>query len=210
MVKGYYQQRTRIWLNATLGMHAGGHAEAADPGPYPNPDSNPGEAAYRAYPKFDCNFNDIGKHQCKGLDRDACVSALEALCDRDAKCVGFNYPGRILKSACPACMRRPPCNGWEPSPASTFYFKPGHGPPAPVTSSCIQGFCYVQSHGNGTHQGSDCDKQCPLKPAPPNVNKLLAQFDDEWAHRPWDSDVDPAHPVGDPVEMANMMLRKYP
>ena len=200
MVKGYFQERTRIWLNATLGAYSDQAAESAV------------DTEYKAYPAFDCNFNDIGKHSanCKGLDRDACVSALEPLCDQDPKCIGFNYPGCIFKSACPACTTRPPCNGWEPSPSSTFYFKPGHQPPEPVTSSCIDGFCFVQPHGNGTYHSADCNKQCPFKPPPPNIAKLLAAFDDEWSHRSWDKTQNPAQPVGDPVQMAKMMLKKYP
>lgn len=211
MIKGYYQAKTRIWLNATL-------QQAAAAATVARLDTKvlDGAARYSAYGGFDCNFADIGdrKELCTGKSKADCIAALEAACDANSKCVGFNYPGDILKSACPACTKPPPrCSGWEPARGSTFYFKPGHGPPAPLTSSCEGKFCYVQSHGNGTFNGTDCGQQCPPKPAPPNVKALLTQFETEWALERWVTPKQfaayPAAPVGDPVSTAAAMLKKY-
>jgi hypothetical protein len=55
MIKGYYQAKTRIWLNATL-------QQAAAAATVARLDTKvlDGAARYSAYGGFDCNFADIG------------------------------------------------------------------------------------------------------------------------------------------------------
>ena len=215
MVKGYYQERTRIWLNATLQAHDDAlteHGLLAS-----STTSTAVAGKYTAVEGFDCNFDDLGPKlgACKSKGQKpgtpACLQTLETLCGSEPTCIGFNWPHGIFKTGCPACSTAPPCSGWEPSTGNTFYFKPGHGPPpgGQPTSSCIDKFCYTQLNGTGTHNGTGCDKACPAKPAPPDVAKLLTAFDDDWSHRRWSNDVDPASPVGDPVATAKQMLAKY-
>jgi alpha-N-acetylglucosaminidase len=48
-----------------------------------------------------------------------------------------------------------------------------------------------------------------LQTPPPDINKLLDDFDLEWQHRTWTSAEAPASAVGDPVATARAMLTKY-
>eukprot|EP00912_Choanoflagellata_sp_UC4_P000529 UC4_evm1s330 len=91
MINGYYQQRTKIWLNRTL----------SDANIMQSTFALSQELNYTEYGDFDCNFNDIAKHSCAGKSPGDGIVMLERLCNADMHCVGFNYPGCILKKACP-------------------------------------------------------------------------------------------------------------
>lgn len=154
------------------------------------------DSNYTAYPNMDCNFDDLQKAPCASTHT-CTVQLLEQDCNNLGNCIGFNLPGAILKSA---------CDNWKsvPTGTSTFYFKPGHGPP-PVRSSCRNGFCIPDP--NGTFAGTDCNNTCPaITPLP----QLLSDFAVVWQNSTWDPTQLPATPTGDPVAMARALLAKYP
>ena len=48
-----------------------------------------------------------------------------------------------------------------------------------------------------------------LQTPPPDINKLLADFDSAWQRRNWTATEAPASAAGDPVAHAQAMLKKY-
>jgi len=205
MVDGYYAPRLNIWLNYTLDQaeadasvmpgrergHAGDNATTAM--------TELGDA-YTAVEGMDCNFHDIPPNgKCAG--QSSCsVAELEQLCDADHACIGFNHPGCHLKSS---------CAGWEKAAGSIFYFKPGHTPPAPPTSSCVGGFCRTNVV-NGTFNGTGCDATCPARPSPVPLPAQLDRFVAAWQNETWTEATYPSIPAGDPVALIKQLLAKYP
>ena len=221
MIKQYYGGRLSIWLDHQLSQSSAAVPAAIAVAPHePSASLHAAPTAYTEVPDFDCNFEDIGKAlKCPASndsggtasgpnvlvengaeDPSACIAFLEEACNAESECVGFNYPGMILKHG---------CSGWEPSPNSHFYFKPGHSPPAPPRSSCVNGVCKANVGVNGTFPGSSCSGTCPV---PTPLPQLLSDFADKWNNATWSiDDVDlPAEPQGDPVATARAMLAKYP
>jgi len=227
-IKQYYGGRLDIWLDCQLDQQAqekeATELFAANAIGYKRTAATAATAATRSIPSgkysevvdYDCNYQDIEKVTCPssglelhggGGDPEACIAFAEAACDRKPGCIGFNYPGLILKAG---------CTGWETSPRNHFYFKPGSTAPK---SSCIDGYCSVNTQGNGTYPGMDCNGQCPQKPKPKpkscaghQFTKRLSDFSTKWNNEVWtEDDVDlPSEPVGDPVATAIAMLAKYP
>ena len=143
----------------------------------------------------DCNFNDISTAmQCGTVD----IACLGRACNVTTGCIGFNSPGRILKSACAAP---------KAAPGSTMFLaRDFPAPPGEPRSACVNGFCARAA--NGTFAGLGCGGTCPAKPVPP-LASLLSAFDVVWQNATWTEAALPSVPVGDPVAMAAALLAKY-
>ena len=150
---------------------------------------------YDGVPNWDCNFNDVGTApQCGAVD----IACLGRACNATAGCIGFNSPGRILKSA---------CDSPEASPGSTMFLTHTFpAPPGEPRSACVGGFC--SRTANGTFAGLGCGGTCPAKPVTP-LATLLSAFDVAWQNMTWTEAALPSVPVGDPVAMAAALLAKY-
>eukprot|EP01079_Euglenida_sp_SAG-EU17-18_P009494 gene9494-1707_t len=190
MVKSYYGGRTAVWLNYTLGPK---QARAVY-------DIFRVAGDYFPVQGYDCNFEDLANHKqaCEGKDQVECIAILEGICNQTSSCIGFNYPGCILKKG---------CNGWEVSEGSTMYFRDQ------PRSKCSGGSCLVGPYsGAGSYNGTECMGHCPHAPPGPHksLSDLLSAFADDWVHDTWSEEQFPSTPVGDPVAVAKTMLAKYP
>ena len=161
------------------------------------------DGGYTPHVGMDCNFQDLRTVGCKGKAEPQCLADLEHACDADKACVGFNYPGGILKRG---------CSDWEASPRSTMYLQHGFIPSG-ARSSCVHGVCHANV-ANGTYAGTSCANKCGSpKPHPHpagSLAALYAAFADKWINTTWDARELPAEPQGDPVAMAKRFLAKYP
>ena len=163
-------------------------------------DIPPELSGYYAFAGWDCNYGDIRKVVCPDpTNIPHCKRFVESQCDVTSNCIGFNFPGEILKKN---------CDQFESAAGSTVYIKHADIPPTVPRSSCVDGFCSTRV-SDGTFVGATCDSACPLKPVPALASELAA-FADAWNNETWTEAKLPSTPVGDPVAMAKAMLAKYP
>ena len=149
---------------------------------------------YDRIPNWDCNFDDLGTAEQCGTDHEC----LGRACNETAGCIGFNFPGRILKKA---------CDSPKAAPGSTMFL--AHGVPAPPgepRSECVGGFCVRAAAGS--FAGLGCGGTCPAKPVPP-LDALLSAFDVQWQNTTWTEASLPSVAAGDPVAIAAALLAKY-
>jgi hypothetical protein len=201
----------------------------------------------------DCNFDDLQKVDCTAnrtegallevqheqhvevaIDKGLCIAKLEKACNASDECVGFNWPGQILKKRCSSMVKVPSTDSTYFKVCCDFFMFCSSAVAIvliasllliPIQASktglpgyaCVGGGGKLQTTGSslstcmlvpsGKHATADCDGECG---APPPLADSLAALAYRWQHTRWDPVTLPATAVGDAAAISKALLAKYP